>query len=433
MVVTVTMQQAQEALILKNSLILISGILLSTTLYTMSAAAVLPSLNQQLEQAITLRHSGEPARSVELLNTLLARHPKNLRLKVELAASLLADSQYAAARTLTLEVLASASLPPVVRENINLMLASIEHQSQHNQARQHQTLQSLSIFTGYDSNANIAPADGQIDIGELNDSSLERGEYFKGMLYDLSHLQATKAPLNQSLSPAAIYQYSGFSAYKKDYSGFNSSDLLYLNARAGIKYIQPQKWYAKLRGDVTYVNLDNRSLVNFYQLSSKAGIYYRGLDIAVQLSAKRKDFHTTSDRHKNGFDYMQRLSAEYPLGNKSKISMSAAYINSDLNNKSYARHSHQFSLSLTHQLTGDIRFNLSSHRTKDNYQAPQKHYSDHRRDSTYRHQLGININDFYRDLDALFTYSYIDRQSNHDINVYDRHLAMLTLKYSFGS
>jgi hypothetical protein len=427
--VTLMLFQLINRTINKENLICRLFLVLYIFLFTTSVSGS----NKAVTIAIEKREQGYVQQSIYILNQALISDPNNLYIKMELASSYFMAGESSLAKKLAEDVISVESLPVIVRKNISNFIALIDKKGALPSADEYIRRHSVSLFSGYDSNATIAPSDSLIDIGELSDSSVKRAEYFSGLMYNFS--QFKKVPLNNKKKNIAtsLYHYTGLTLYNKNYSGLDSSDLLLLSARAGFKYTAEDQWYTKAKVELAHIELDHSSLVNYYNLSTQTGYQYGKSEVAIRLAAKLKDYYQATDRSKNGNDVKQTLLYQYHFPKKVIMELNASYTRSRLNDKSYSFDSIEYGASLKFPLRKNINLNISSSFSKNKYKDIQKHYENKRIDSTHRKQIKIDFLNVYNDVDAQLSYSYVDRESNHDINAYNRRLLMMTLKYRFGS
>lgn len=110
------------------------------------------------ERALALRKAGQASAALPLLRSVLAARPGMLRVKAELASTLLAVDDFAAARTLVGEVLAVRDLPVAVRRNLNRLLTQIKAR-EHALRQPRVPAQTLSFGLGYDDRLDLASGD----------------------------------------------------------------------------------------------------------------------------------------------------------------------------------------------------------------------------------------------------------------------------------
>lgn len=110
------------------------------------------------QRALALRKAGQASAAVPLLRSVLAERPGMLRVKAELASTLLAAGDLEAARTMVSEVLAVRDLPAPVRRNLKRLLTRINARG-HALRRPRVPAQTLSFGLGYDERLDLASGD----------------------------------------------------------------------------------------------------------------------------------------------------------------------------------------------------------------------------------------------------------------------------------
>jgi hypothetical protein len=253
-------------------------------------------------------------------------------------------------------------------------------------------------------------------------------------MYDFLQYKPISLSKNQGATrKPSLYHYNGFTLYNKNYSGFDRNDLLYASGRAGLKYTSSNNWYVKLKAGMNYIELDRSSLVDYYRLDVQAGQYYGSTDVALKLSSNYKHYHHQKNGKNQGYHLGQTVIVRHMFNRDMSLSLSAANIDVNLKDNSYSYDSKEFEASFKALLWGKATVQLSSLYSKNSYRDVQRLYTDNRIDSTHKHRLSVNVEDLYQGLGAEVSYTLYKRDSNHDINVYDRSIVLLTLKYSFGT
>lgn len=386
-----------------------------------------------IENAIKQRDSGQIRQSVTLLEQGLALAPDNPRLKMELALSYFMAKNYDKARVLAEEVLAEEDIPEVVRANIFDFVAQIDATEKNTQQDTSLSRHKGFVYYGHDSNANVAPEDAQIDIGQLSSSSVERSDRFIGWLYDYSNFKFVKPkhPAIGQNKQSRFYYYHGFSFYGKKYDTVNTSDILYANGRTGLNYNITDNWFAKAKVNMAYIRLNNASLVNYYQLDGEVGYRIGHSKISMKLADNYRDYFNEKHLKFEGHHIRQSLVYTFSKNHAFDILAQATNHDANLNEKSYSYDGTDLSLSMHLYLTDHIVLGLSGEHNKNNYRDIQQYYLDNRRDEIAKYQLKIRILDLYSGLDTELSYSSIKRESNHQINEYNREIITLSLQYNF--
>jgi hypothetical protein len=109
----------------------------------------------------------------------------------------------------------------------------------------------------------------------------------------------------------------------------------------------------------------------------------------------------------------------------------------NLESKVYSYDATEYKIALTVPITSkktnEIRVVLSSSYNQNKYRGVEPLYKDKRQDTTHKHRIRLDVLNLYNTLDTELSYTYFDRQSNHDLHQYNRDLLMLSFKYPFGS
>ncbi len=385
--------------------------------------------NTLLEQAIEARNTGEVELSIALLNQELMTNPLNLRLKIELASSYFLLQEYDKAETLALEVLDSDAIPPTVRSNITMFVAKIKQKQNSQSAVKFTQYHTVNVFSGHDSNANVAPADSTIDIGTLTESSAQKSSPFLGLSYDFTQFKPIQASTKHT---SQMYHYNGVTFYNKDYFDLNQSDLMYLGARAGIKYDFSNQWFSKAKVAFTYIDLNNQKFAHDYLLSSQLGYTKSQSEIALQLSGNYKNYFRNVDQPKKGHTLKQSLLYRYEFKNNADFHFSVSNQDANLKQDRYSYDSLDYSTSFSLPVNEEVKLTLGGSYTKNKHRDIQQHYSHKRHDTLKKYHLKLNVLNIFQGFDSQFSYQYAERDSNNQINVYNRNLLMATLTYQFG-
>lgn len=404
----------------------------------LSCTAAAQPAKKFVVDAIDLVNTGNLKQSINILQQGLEQHPENSRIKLELASNYYSNKEYRLARNYAKKVLDDDSIPTIVRSNVNRFIKKINTAEQYDGETSYTRRHSLRVFAGHDSNANIAPANTTIDIGELDKSFIGRAEDFNGLMYDFSQYKPVRlsdsSTQRNSPSPrdASLYHYSGFTLYNKNYSSFDKNDLFYASARAGLQYKSSSDWYFKAKLSGHYIELDKSSLLDLYKLDLQVGHYFGATELGVKLTSKYKDYHHQNNEKNQGSHFVQTLVTRHRFSNGMSLSLNLSNVDASLKDQSYSYDAKEVETSFHAPITSDISINLSSHYSSSGYRGIQRHYTDNRDDSLYTHNLRLNVDDIYHGLGVEVSYSYYSRESNHEINAYDRNIALLTLKYPFG-
>lgn len=410
---------------------------------TLSACLLYPALswgqsaspmpNTLIQQAVDQRQQGNVERSIQILYSGLQLHPQNLRIKLELASSYFANQEYDYARKLAQEVAVHDDIPDVVRSNIKQFLSMIE-QRQPEVRSKSLSRHNLHAFTGYDSNANIAPEDQLIDIGELSKDSVQQSDHFYGLQYDYSHF--TPVALKQPKAGESFFYHSGFSVYYKDYLDVDSSDIYFINARAGAKYSFSERWNLQGKASITHIGLDQQALVNYYDLSAQLGYRFDNASLSFALENNHKDYDDSEDRDKQGYHISPSIHYRLMLPKQALLNLEARHTAANLNSNEHAFDAHEYKATLAIPftvLTQPMQVEVSTGRSHSHYRGLEPHYDDKRQDTTDKHSLKLNVLKLYRQLNMELSFSRFERQSNHEIHEYKRDLVTLSVKYPFGS
>lgn len=403
----------------------VSYFLISALFY--SAGSLASTSNEAIEIAVAERRAGEIRKSIETLRSVQMRYPTNLRAKVELASSYYAIAKFDRARVLIDEVLSSKNLPDTVRANVTRFSEQINFRIFQNQKFPANYRNKLTLFSGYDSNANIAPDDALLDIGRLNESATEKSDDFVGVIYDasyqipldLGHLQRHETMKNRG----------GITVYSKDYRDIDRSDMQVINLFNEIDLITRDKWLFKTKATLTHVRLDDDSLVNYYRLTGDIGYRFDRSLLFFTVEGKDKHYFDSDDDGKEGLELSQALHLRVKLPQSIDVTLGIRHAENDVEDLAYSYKSNRFSIAAAMALSERSRFRLSSYYTKSQYHGVEKHYSSKRKDSSYRHSATLSYVDLFDNIDVELSYTAFTRNSNNDIHTYDRNVVMVSLKY----
>lgn len=406
---------------------------IGVVLASIGSIAIAQTPSEIITRGVELRDQANVLKSINILRQGLLDNPSNLRMKIELASSYYVNKEYQLAKKLAKEVIDEESIPVTVRDNIGSFLAQLKRAEQRGGGVLSKRRQSLKLFLGHDSNANIAPEDATIDIGELTDSYVERAEIFSGMRYDFSQYKPIALAPEQSGRKPSLYHYNGFSVYNKNYSGFDRSDLLYASGRAGLKYTSADRWYLEAKTSLSYIELDRSSLVDYYRLDLQLGRYYGSTELGFKLASNYKNYHHKKNDKSQGHQIGQSIIVKHVFSSGITVRLSATNSDVSLKDKSYSYDSKEFDALIRARLSNNVSLSLSGRYSKNNYRDIQLHYSDSRKDTVYKQALSLDVDDVYLGVGVALSYTQYNRNSNHDINVYDRNIVLMTLKYPFGT
>lgn len=393
-----------------------------------------PTLPQSLiAEALVERQLGNVERSIQILHSGLELHPENLRIKLELASSYFANQEYDDARKLAQEVAGQGDIPDVVRNNIKQFLAMIE-QRQPDARSKTITRHMLNLFSGYDSNANIAPEDQQIDIGELTQDSIQQSDQFYGLQYDYSRF--TPVTLSQPDIGESFYYHSGISLYYKDYQDVDSSDIYFINARAGVRYKLSNDWNLQGKVSVTHIGLDEQALVNYYDLSALLAYRFDHSTLSFALESSHKEYSYSEDSDRQGYHISPGLRYKVMLPKQASFNVDVKHTAANLSSNQHAYDAYEYKAILAlpfNVYKQPMSLEIMTGRNHSHYRGIETHYTDKRHDTTEKYSLKISAHQLYRQLNMELSYNWLERQSNHEIHQYQRELVTLSLKYPFGS
>lgn len=397
------------------------------------------STDSLIKKAVSERKQGNIEKSIVLLNTGLRSHPQNLRIKLELASSYFAKQDYTRARQFAEEVITNDSIPEVVRNNIEQFLTTIEQRKLKHHYLNTQlssiSRHNIKFFSGHDSNANIAPEDSLLDIGILDENSTQKRDSFNGLQYDYSRF--TPMTLSSKNNGDSLFRHSGISLYYKGYNKIDSSDLYFLNGRTGIKYTSAKRWHTQGSLSLTHIGLDDNALVNYYRLSAQGGYKFKNSTLSLSLDTNHKHYFDNDDQDKEGYHFSQTLTYKLTLPLQSTLNISAINTLANLESKIFSYDATEYKVDLTVPITSKkknkVRVVLSSSYNQNKYRGIEPLYKDKRQDTTHKHRIRLDVLNLYNTLDTELSYTYFDRQSNHDLHQYNRDLLMLSFKYPFGS
>lgn len=390
----------------------------------------LPASMTLVNDAIEQRESGKIKQSIILLEHGLELTPDNPRLKVELALSYFLENNYAKARMLAEEVLDVENIPEVVRTNISDFVAQIDAVEKNIKQDKNIVRHKGRVNYGYDSNANVAPEDTQIDIGQLPSTSVERSDRFIGWLYDYSNFKYAQ-PVIGNNKPSQLYYYHGFSFYGKKYDSVNTSDILYANGRTGLNYNITDNWFAKAKANIAYIRLNDASLVNYFQLDGEVGYRIGSSKISMILADNYRDYFSDTLLKFEGHHIRQSLAYMYNKMSAFDIRIQVSNHDANLNEESYSYDGSDVFLSTNVYLSERIMLGISGEYNKNKYGDVQQYYTDNRQDEITKLQLNVRFLDLYDSFDAELSYSTIERRSNHDINEYNRAIVTISIQYNF--
>jgi len=387
--------------------------------------------NDLVDEALSERDSGNVSESINILSEGLENNPNDLRIKLELASSYFFDKNYADARRLVNEVLLADTLPKTVRENADRFLQIIEMRGNVDNRFLSKYKNSLNIFSGRDSNANLAPADSLLDIGQLPESFTENADDFNGFSYDFSFTNPIE--IGKKGESESLYQRSGISVYKKNYDSVDQSDLLVVSGRTDISYFSRDQWYSKANAGITHIKLGHKSLVNYYRLTGQLGYQFESSVLSFTFSTNKKDYVHSEDSEKEGYQFSQAVNYRIDMPYDMILTLNAENSLMNLNEDSYSYHSNRVQFSVFAPLSDSISLYLGSGYTKNDYRDFEKYYLKKRRDTILKHRVQLEIDDIYEDFGIELSYTNYDRRSNNDIHIYDRNVLMFSLKYAFNN
>lgn len=409
---------------------LIRGILYLSLLINGSAMALDQEASDLVNDALSERDSGNVSGSINILSLGLENNPNDLRIKLELASSYFFDKNYAVARQLVNEVLLEDTLPKTVRENADRFLQIIEMRGNIDNRFLSKYKNSLNVFSGHDTNANLAPSDSLLDIGQLPESFTQNADDFYGLAYDFSFSNPIEVVNNDKVE--SLYQRSGISVYSKNYDNTDKSDLLVVSGRTDVSYFSRSQWYARASAAFTHVKLGGDSLVDYYRLSGKLGYQFDSSVLSLTLSTNKKNYVHSGDKEKEGYQFSQLINYRIDMPYDLMLTLNAENSLMNLNESSYSYHSNTVGFSIYAPLGNHVNLFVGSGYTKNKYRDFEKYYLQKRVDTVLKHRVQFELTEIYDDVGVELSYTNLDRVSNNDIHTYDRDVFMLSLKYSLN-
>ena len=279
-------------------------ILFCTLLAPASANADATKLHKQVDEGLELRRDGDFDAAISHFRSLLKQYPNDVRVKVELAATLAHSGQKQESNSIFNELLDQKSLNPIVRKNIEKFQKRFLHDS----SKRKQNTSSVFSFNGLigyasgeDSNVN-----GPLSIEALDDAEVANENVLKDNYEILKANISTKIKM-PSESPKAVksaYRI-GINTYQKKYSKEESS---HRNLGSYKLYVSPEfsqraQWRLKLPVYYRTIQLNEKDIATYTGFNPKYTELVDWGDFSWNLELRQRKYLnelSEDDTEKNG-------------------------------------------------------------------------------------------------------------------------------------
>lgn len=359
---------------------------------------------------------GKFEEALSAFNLILMEEPSNSRVKLEIAQTYLAIGNYDKSEKIFEDILKNDSLPPLVKKNIELTLASLKQKNKKNYLRT-----TLMFGYGYDSNIENYSSE-YLDLSSNN----EKKDRITDYVFSLNHKY-------KFLDNLALE--NKFLGYSQKYLEYDEKNIDLIVLGTALVYYKGEYKYS-LGFDYNHVWLDKTDYLNNYIFSPS--IQYKidkDLEYKSEFKVLKKDFKQADYEYKdstlyewqNSFilstvDYgVNTFSLSFGRDNKDK----GRHYNVD-NDFVSLRYENLFTISKSLILNNSLEY------YKDIYKEKSLLLDETRRkDDKFAFNTGLikSINENFA-IGANVT--YIDNNSNQELFYsYDKYLIKSNIYYSF--
>lgn len=389
------------------------------------------------EEALQERLNGDLTVAIGKFRAILEQDPSLQRARLELAVAYYLNLNYTAARREAETVQSNPATPESVKKRVRQFLETVEMASKPN---------AWTPFVGvgimYDSNVNAGPDDTIFDLGggssiTLVPSAKERGDWATTIDAGLQHRYLFADTVNVGGLDTAALWVSQIGGHAIQYWHETDESLQIFDVTTGPTLIAARKWRASLNFIGNYLRLGNEDYATFYGINPVVRWQTDQRRSEVTLSAvwQERDYKRDIDDGRDGSFFSASAGYKHVFpGDRYSANVVALYFDESTDRSFLSNSGFQISVIGDMRITKSDRAyaQVSSRWTDYDSDAPvfRKTRSDHR----YRIVLGAEhtfLAGMAQGWTVEATVSYIDRNSNIDVNDYDRTQAGVKLKRSF--
>lgn len=366
---------------------------------------------------------GQYEKALSAYDRFLINNPQHKRAQLEVAQTYYKLKMYDEALGIFNTLLNDPSLPEVVKQNIQLRVASIK-----SKITKHNLKTSIIMGFGYDDNINnnTDAASYNVNIGDFTvPISSDRKDSF---FYDTGLL------FNHIYSHSELFALkNNVTLYHQNYERDTSKELTLISLNtAPVLRVFDSNIMLKFGYDHIWYSGDNY-LDTFYFTPSISKAFGTNKMYHAALKIAKKDF---TDAYENKDSLYYELKNRYMFQTKNygifTLDLTLSKEERDKGVDPNISHN-KFLLSIfnSYDLTKDITLTSSMNYSEANYKHQDPSFSDTKREDE-KYNLGLNMSYKYsKNTTVGLSYNYIDQSSNHKAYDYDKQIVKSYLQYSF--
>jgi len=368
--------------------------------------------------------TGDYETALMAFDRVLIMDPEASRVRLEIARCHIRLGAYEAARNELREVL-ETDPPPVVRQNIEMMLAAIQDRE-----RSHSINGVCSFGVSWDDNVRASPISERIgtvlgDVTLSGESAKAQDDIIYAPLFLLSHTYQKPDSMLSWVSSGLVY--SNF--YKDEHD----IDINLFGLASGPQF-QGSKTLWSVQGLYNYLIYGNDRYLGSVGIETM--LYYSITPhLLISLSARGEDKTFYTEPEKDATNVLAAIGIVFGKGaNRISLMGVRERENAEDDVNTYDRYS--CSLQYDRQLFFDFSIFAAFRYQNSDYRERDSQFNHTRADEVFYYTFGISkmiweSDDGNSRLTAELKYTYTDAESNIDLYTYEKHVAGSSVTWQF--
>lgn len=415
---------------------LLVAVVVATPTFAESTNQEAPAdVQQQFEQALSLRAGGDLYAAIETLNGVLAAQPTLHRARLELAVTYYRAAEFHKSITLANEVLADPAVSPEVKQTVQIFLDQVNAIQKAESERRHTFSGGFGIGGGHDDNVNAGPSSDLFDIDGselvLSDDSKPKSDVFASVRGNINHSYRLPGSVDLGASPVMAFWQSTASVYRREYDDEHRYTVDVISGSTGLALISRENWRAKMNVQVDQIRLGDDALALYSSLNpSWTYSDNNGSEYTLRGQWLNRDFKNSEDSSREGNrvslggDISRPLVANVVL----QAGVTASEQDAREEDQQYTSYQGYVGVFAPTWERGSVYARVVY--TETDYEGRVILFNEGRKEEEQRYVVGLlhNLGDGWQ---AGASYSYTDNTANVEIYEFDRNEVSFDLSKRF--